>query len=79
MLSRDEVVEVLQDVLSEHFGIPTEEIGLDDYLQSDLSSEEDCFEEVAANLSQKLERPVLTSDLFADDVTVEQAGALFAT
>lgn len=79
MSTRDEVIEVFRDVLSEHLGVPDSDIDSDQYLQSDLGIDEDDFEEVAANLSQKLERPVLSSELFDEDITLEQAVAQFAS
>lgn len=79
MLSRNEVVEVFKEVQSGHLRIPPSDINLDRNLQSDLGIEEDDFEDVAANLSQVLERPVLTSELFDDDVTLEQAVSQFAS
>jgi hypothetical protein len=79
MLSRNEVTEFFLEVLSGNLGIPPSDINLDHYLQSDLGIEEDDFEDVAANLSQILERPVLTSELFDDDITLEQAVSQFVS
>lgn len=79
MLTRDEVIEIFREVLSEHLGIPASDIELDEYLQSDLGIDEDDFEEIAANLTQKLERPALTLDLFDEDITLEQAVSHFAS
>lgn len=79
MLSRNEVIDVFHDVLNRHLGIPPSDIDPDHYLQSDLGIEEDDFEDVAANLSQILERPVLPSELFDDDITLEQAVSQFAS
>ena len=73
MLSRDELRDTFQYVLGVVLGIPEAEVELNACLQSDLAIEEEDFEEIAAQLSQSLGRAVLASDLFDEDITVEQA------
>ncbi len=70
MLPRTELFELVQSVLAEVSGLNETEIAAD-VPMVDIGIDEDCYEDIAADLEDTLERPIPATELFTEDVTMD--------
>lgn len=72
MLSRSELIEIVKAALADVLGVYETDVAIEASILGDLGVDEEDFEEIAAQLQQAIEQPVLTSDIFGDDdITVD--------
>lgn len=70
MLTRTELFELVQLVLAEMSGMNAKEIAANVQLE-DIVIDEDCYEDIAADLEDTLERPIPATGLFTEDRTID--------